>query len=57
MALSTVDPIQEREAGMRAPAPDALGALLDDHSVEVTPAQVAGGDVDRFLAPGTRDPG
>lgn len=54
MALSTVDPIQEREAGMRAPAPDALGALLDDHSVEVTPAQVAGGDVDRFLARGAR---
>lgn len=54
MALSTVDPIQEREAGMRALAPDALGALLDDHSVEVTPAQVSGGDVDRFLAPGTR---
>lgn len=54
MVLSTVDPIQEREAGARAPAPDALGALLGGHSVEVTPAQVSGGGVDRLLAPGTR---
>lgn len=54
MALSTMDPVREYEAGARAPAPDALGALLDGHSVEVTPAQVSGGGADRLLARGTR---
>lgn len=55
MALFSMNPTREREEEEpRAPAADALGALLDDHSVEVTPAQVSAGGVDRFLARGTR---